>query len=81
MLRLCTELRGEYDWILIDSPAGIERGFQNALAPADIVLVVINPEVSSVRDADRIIGLVEAAEKKTPQTGHQSHQARHGAPP
>lgn len=63
MVRLCNELREEYDWILIDSPAGIERGFRNAIAPADVVLVVTNPEVSAVRDADRIIGLIEAEEK------------------
>lgn len=63
MVRLCDDLRPECDWILIDSPAGIERGFRNAIAPADIVLVVTNPEVSAVRDADRIIGLVEAEEK------------------
>lgn len=63
MVRLCDELRNECDYILIDSPAGIERGFRNALAPADIVLVVTNPEVSAVRDADRIIGLIEAEEK------------------
>jgi septum site-determining protein MinD len=63
MVRLCDELRPEVDWVLIDSPAGIERGFRNAIAPADIVMVVTNPEVSAVRDADRIIGLVEAEEK------------------
>jgi septum site-determining protein MinD len=63
MVRLCDELRNEVDWILIDSPAGIERGFRNALAPADMVLVVTNPEVSAVRDADRLIGLIEAEEK------------------
>lgn len=63
MVRLCDELRNEVDWILIDSPAGIERGFRNALAPADLVVVVTNPEVSAVRDADRIIGLIEAEEK------------------
>lgn len=63
MVRLCDELRGESDWILIDSPAGIERGFRNAIAPADLVIVVTNPEVSAVRDADRIIGLIEAEEK------------------
>lgn len=63
MVRLCDELRPEHDWILIDSPAGIERGFRNAVAPADIVVVITNPEVSAVRDADRIIGLVEAEEK------------------
>ncbi len=63
MIRVCDELRQEVDWIIIDSPAGIERGFRNTIAPADIVLVVTNPEVSAVRDADRIIGLVEAEEK------------------
>src|SRR5512135_2929219 len=63
MVRLCDDLRNDYDWILIDSPAGIERGFRNAVAPADLVIVVTNPEVSAVRDADRIIGLIEAEEK------------------
>jgi len=63
MIRLCDELRQDVDWIIIDSPAGIERGFRNAIAPADIILVVTNPEVSAVRDADRIIGLVESEEK------------------
>lgn len=63
MVRMCNELRLEYDWILVDSPAGIERGFRNAVAPADIVIVITNPEVSAVRDADRIIGLIEAEEK------------------
>ncbi len=63
MVRLCDELRPDCDWILIDSPAGIERGFRNAIAPADIVIVITNPEVSAVRDADRIIGLIEAEEK------------------
>jgi septum site-determining protein MinD len=63
MVRLCDELRSECEWILVDSPAGIERGFRNAIAPADKVLVVTNPEVSAVRDADRIIGLIEAEEK------------------
>ena len=63
MIALCDQLRPEFDWIVIDCPAGIERGFRNAIAPADIVLVVTNPEVSAVRDADRIIGLIEAEEK------------------
>ena len=63
MIRLCDELRADHDWIIVDSPAGIERGFRNAIAPADLVYVVTNPEVSAVRDADRIIGLVEAEEK------------------
>jgi septum site-determining protein MinD len=63
MIRLTDELRPEFDWVLIDSPAGIERGFRNAIAPANTVLVITNPEVSAVRDADRIIGMVEAEEK------------------
>ena len=63
MVALCDQLRTEFDWIVIDCPAGIERGFRNAIAPADLVIVVTNPEVSAVRDADRIIGLVEAEEK------------------
>jgi septum site-determining protein MinD len=63
MIRLCDELREEADFILIDSPAGIERGFRNAIAGADVVIVITNPEVSAVRDADRIIGLIEAEEK------------------
>jgi len=67
MIRLCDELRPDLDWILIDSPAGIERGFKNAIAPADQVIVITNPEVSAVRDADRIIGIVEAEEKGTPR--------------
>jgi len=67
MVRLTDELRKDFDWVLIDSPAGIERGFRNALAPADVVLIVTNPEVSAVRDADRIIGMVEAEEKEPPR--------------
>ena len=63
MIHVCDDLREEFDWILIDSPAGIERGFRNAIAPADLVLIVTNPEVSAVRDADRVIGLTEAEEK------------------
>ncbi len=67
MIKLVNDLRPEFDWVLIDSPAGIERGFRNAIAPADIVLIITNPEVSAVRDADRIIGLVEAEEKGPPR--------------
>ena len=63
MVRLCDELRPETDWILIDSPAGIERGFKNAVSPADRVLVMTNPDISAVRDADRVIGLLEAEGK------------------
>jgi len=66
MIRLCDELRPECDWILIDSPAGIERGFRNSIAAADRVLVMTNPEVSAVRDADRVVGLLDAEEKGPP---------------
>ena len=66
MKRICDELRLSADFILIDSPAGIERGFRNAIAPADRVLVITNPEVSAVRDADRAIGILEAEEKHSP---------------
>ena len=66
MIRLCKELRNEVDWVLIDSPAGIERGFKNSIAAADRVLVLTNPEVSAVRDADRVIGILEAEGKGTP---------------
>jgi len=63
MMRLIKDLRSECDFVLIDSPAGIERGFKNAIAPADRVLVVTNPEISAVRDADRVIGILEAEDK------------------
>jgi len=63
MNRLAKDLRSECDYVLIDSPAGIERGFKNAIAPADRVLVVTNPEISAVRDADRVIGILEAEGK------------------
>jgi septum site-determining protein MinD len=63
MAQVCDALRPRYDFILVDSPAGIEQGFQNAISGADRIIVVTTPEMSAVRDADRIIGLVEAAEK------------------
>lgn len=63
MVLVCDQLRHDLDYIVIDSPAGIERGFRNAIAPADQIIIVTNPEVSAVRDADRIIGLIEAEEK------------------
>lgn len=66
MVRVCNELRADLDFVLIDSPAGIERGFRNAIAAADKVLVVTNPEVSAVRDADRVVGILEAEEKGAP---------------
>jgi len=67
MVKLCNELREEFDFILIDCPAGIEQGFKNAIAGADKAIVVTTPEVSAVRDADRIIGLLEANEIRNPK--------------
>jgi septum site-determining protein MinD len=67
MIKLCDDLRKEFDFVLIDSPAGIEGGFKYSVAPSDQVIVVVTPEVSSVRDADRVIGLVEAMEKPAPR--------------
>lgn len=66
MIDLANQLRADFDYVLIDSPAGIEGGFRNAIAGADEVIIVTTPEVSAVRDADRIVGLVEAAEKGPP---------------
>lgn len=63
MIELANQLRDDFDYILVDSPAGIEQGFKNAVAPADRVLIVTTPEVSAVRDADRIIGMIESQEK------------------
>ena len=62
MQKLTDELREEFDYILLDCPAGIEQGFRNAIAGADRAIVVTTPEVSAIRDADRIIGLLEANE-------------------
>lgn len=64
MKKLVDELREEFDYILLDCPAGIEQGFKNAIAGADRALIVTTPEVSAIRDADRIIGLLEANEIK-----------------
>ena len=60
MRQLVADLKEEFDWVIIDCPAGIEQGFRNAVAGADRAVVVATPEVSSVRDADRIVGLLEA---------------------
>ncbi len=66
MKKLTDQLKEEFDYVIIDCPAGIEQGFHNAISGADRALVVTTPEVSAVRDADRIIGLLEANEiKKT----------------
>jgi septum site-determining protein MinD len=63
MVSVCAELRKDFEFVLIDSPAGIEAGFRNAAAGADEALVITTPEVSAVRDADRIIGLLESMKK------------------
>ncbi|MCD6356398.1 MAG: septum site-determining protein MinD [Anaerolineaceae bacterium] len=63
MVKLCSEIPEEINWVIIDSPAGIERGFKNAISPADEIIVITNPDISAVRDADRIIGIIEAEEK------------------
>ncbi|MBQ2010012.1 MAG: septum site-determining protein MinD, partial [Selenomonadaceae bacterium] len=63
LMVLCDELRKEYDYVIIDCPAGIEQGFKTAIAAADRAIVVTMPEVSAVRDADKIIGELGRAEK------------------
>ena len=67
MKELIFSLKDSFDYILIDCPAGIEQGFKNAIAAADEAIVVTTPEVSATRDADRIIGLLEAAGIKNPR--------------
>jgi septum site-determining protein MinD len=62
MRSLVFELKTTYDFVLIDCPAGIEQGFKNAIAGADEAIVVATPEVSSIRDADRVVGLLAAAD-------------------
>lgn len=67
MRALVQELKNEFDWVIVDCPAGIEQGFRNAIAGADQALIVTTPEVSAVRDADRIVGLLEAEGMKEPR--------------
>ena len=67
MQELCEQLKEEFDFVLIDCPAGIEQGFKNAIAGADKAAVVTVPEVSAVRDADRIIGLLSANDIMDPE--------------
>lgn len=59
MMRVIQQLRGECDVVLIDSPAGIELGFRNAVAPADEFVLVTTPDISSVQDVDRVLGILE----------------------
>ena len=67
MEKLCLELKEDFDYVIIDCPAGIEQGFKNAIAGANRAFVVTTPEVSAVRDADRIIGLLEANDIRDPR--------------
>lgn len=67
MRKLVAELKQHFDYVIIDCPAGIEQGFKNSIAGADRALIVTTPEVSAIRDADRIIGLVEAHELPEPE--------------
>src|SRR6201990_2192410 len=86
--RVIDELRGKFDWVLCDSPAGIERGATLAMRFADAAVVVTNPEVSSVRDSDRIIGLLDSKTEKAEKgervekhiliTRYDAHRAARG---
>lgn len=67
MKKLVAELKESHDYVLIDCPAGIEQGFKNSIAGADRAIIVTTPEVSAIRDADRIIGLIEANELPEPK--------------
>ncbi len=66
MVTLCQQLRQMADFVLIDSPAGIEHGFQNVVAPADQILIVTTPDVSALRDADKVIYLLERDWRRQP---------------
>lgn len=67
MLDLISKLREEFDYIILDCPAGIEQGFKNAIVGADRAIVVTMAEISAIRDADRIIGLLESSQIKNPE--------------
>ena len=67
MVDLTNQLKEEFDFVIIDCPAGIEQGFKNAIAGAEKAVVVTTPEIAAVRDADRIIGLLEASELRDPK--------------
>jgi septum site-determining protein MinD len=67
--KLIVELKTKYDYIFIDSPAGIEAGFEHAMVLADMALIIVNPEVSAIRDADKIIGIIDAKSEKAKNGG------------
>ena len=62
MVEICNQLKEDFDFVMVDCPAGIEQGFQNAIAGATEAIIITTPEMSAVRDADRIIGLLESKE-------------------
>ena len=64
---LCAKLEEEFDYVLMDCPAGIEQGFKNAIASATEAIIITTPEVSAIRDADRVIGLLEASDLHRPR--------------
>ena len=64
---LCGKLEQEFSYVLVDCPAGIEQGFKNAIGAAQEAIIVTTPEVSAIRDADRVIGLLEASELQRPR--------------
>lgn len=64
---IVAELDEFYDYILIDSPAGIERGFENSIAGADAAIIITTPEISAIRDADRIVGILEQRDIEEPK--------------
>lgn len=79
--KIVQELKQDYDYVIIDCPAGIEQGFKNAIAGADKSIVVTNPETASMRDADRIIGLLEQEEMEPPKlivNRLRNHLAKNG---
>lgn len=82
MKKVVDELKKDFDYVLIDCPAGIEQGFKNAVAGADHAFIVTTPETSAVRDADRIIGLLEAekhvSSPKLIINRIKAHMMRHG---
>ncbi|GEK87975.1 septum site-determining protein MinD [Alkalibacterium putridalgicola] len=67
MVDMVEELKKDFEYILIDCPAGIEQGFKNSIAAADDAILVTTPEISAIRDADRIIGLIEQTAIEAPQ--------------
>ncbi|TDQ37964.1 septum site-determining protein MinD [Aureibacillus halotolerans] len=81
MKEIVTTLKQDFDYVIIDCPAGIEQGFRNAIAGADLSIVVTTPEISSVRDADRIIGLLEQEDIEAPRlvvNRIRTHMMRNG---